>query len=531
MYRLLIVEDEKWEREGLRDFLDWSSLGIEVVGCACNGIEGLTLSEQTHPDIILTDIRMPKMDGLKMSKKIRSFLPNAKIIILSGYNDFEYSKQTFEFRAFDYVLKPVDKNSIQEVLLRAISALDSERSIESERVTLKSKLMEYFSENKNSLLLKILEGNELEFAQEGFPIRLSDPKAKIVITVLTMNSDPSISSRLITDRFEAIMKERGIAFSLTKPYKEAVLCLEAPDTQEELSDKLHELAAYLKAELNIDSIISVGEVVSGFSEAAASYSQAREAYSFRFLAQYGDILFYNEVKEKNYMNLDFARPIVIRANDIINKLMAATQKNQSEEWRLLLDSFLTTLREISPLSKLMLSKFFTQAMLIINPAAFNENSENFKVYILDKGRFEEQISKMDTIDQTKDYLMDFLEAISANTMNKSSNADAEVTQRVIKIIDERYSEELDLKCISQVIHLTPYYIGSIFKKNTGKTFNQYLCDYRIDRAKEILQTGKVNVSRLSEAVGIKNTSYFCSLFKNRFGISPGDYKEIMKGGH
>jgi len=127
--------------------------------------------------------------------------------------------------------------------------------------------------------------------------------------------------------------------------------------------------------------------------------------------------------------------------------------------------------------------------------------------------------------------MDFLEFISANTMNKSSNADAEVTQKVIKIIEERYSEELDLKYISQVIHLTPYYIGSIFKKNTGKTFNQYLCDYRIDRAKEMLQTGKVNISRLSEAVGIKNTSYFCSLFKNRFGISPGDYKEIMKGGH
>lgn len=531
MYRLLIVEDEKWEREGLRDFIDWSSLGIEVVGLACNGVEGLTLSEQTHPDIILTDIRMPKMDGINMSKKIRSFLPNAKIIILSGYNDFGYAKQTFEFRAFDYVLKPVDKNSIQDVVIRAISALDREQSNEIEEFTLKSKLMDYLSENKNSLLLKILEGNELELAQESFPVRLSYPKAKIVIALLTMKSASPIDSRIITDRFEAIMKERGMAFSFIKPLKEAVLCLEAPDTQEELSDILQALAGYLKAELNIDSIISVGEAVSGFSEAAVSYSQAREAYSYRFLAQYGDILLYNEVKEKNYMNLDFARPIVIRAHDVINKLMAATQKNQREEWRFLLDSFLATLREISPLSKLMLSKFFTQAMLIINPAVFSVNSENLKSFILDKGRFEEQISKMDTFEQTKDYLMGFLEAISSNTMNKSGNTDAEVTHRVIKIIEERYSEELDLKCISQVIHLTPYYIGSIFKKNTGKTFNQYLCDYRIDRAKEILQTGKVNISRLSEAVGIKNTSYFCSLFKNRFGISPGDYKEIMKGGH
>jgi len=397
MYRLLIVEDEKWEREGLVEFLDWRSLGIELVGCACNGFEGLTISEQTHPDIILTDIRMPKMDGLKMSKEIRRFLPHAKIIILSGYNDFEYAKQTFEFRAFDYVLKPVDKNSIQEVILRAVSDLDRERNIERERVTLKSKLMDYFSENKKYLLIKMLESNELELAPERYPVKLSNPNAKIVIAVLTMDSASFISSRPITDGFEAIMKEREIAFSITKPFKEAVLCMEVPDTREGLSDKLNELMAYLKTGLDIDSIISVGEAVSGFSEATVSYSQAREACSYRFLAHYGDILYYNEVKEKNYMKLDFARPIVIRAHDIINKLVAAAQKNQREDLGLLLDSFLTTLKEILPLSKLMLSKFFTQAMLIVNPAVFSENSEKFKLYILDKGRFEEQISKLDTI--------------------------------------------------------------------------------------------------------------------------------------
>ena len=107
MYKLMIVEDEKWEREGLRDFIDWNSIGIDVAGCACNGMEGVRMAELLKPDIILTDIMMPKMDGIQMANKIRAFLPNTKIIILSGYDDFQYAKQTFSFQAFAYILKPM----------------------------------------------------------------------------------------------------------------------------------------------------------------------------------------------------------------------------------------------------------------------------------------------------------------------------------------------------------------------------------------------------------------------------------------
>lgn len=116
MYRLLIVEDEKWEREGLRDFLDWNSLGIEVAGCACNGVEGVKMAELYRPEIILTDIMMPKMDGIRMSLKVRTFLPDVRIIVLSGYDDFQYAKQTFEFHAYAYLLKPIEKKHVEEVI-------------------------------------------------------------------------------------------------------------------------------------------------------------------------------------------------------------------------------------------------------------------------------------------------------------------------------------------------------------------------------------------------------------------------------
>jgi len=117
MYRLMIVEDEKWEREGLQDFLDWENLGIKVTGCASNGIEGKKLAEEIQPHIIITDIKMPLMDGIQMSREIRSFLPETYIIILSGYDEFDYAKQAFEFDATAYLLKPLKKKLLKRRFL------------------------------------------------------------------------------------------------------------------------------------------------------------------------------------------------------------------------------------------------------------------------------------------------------------------------------------------------------------------------------------------------------------------------------
>lgn len=526
MYRLLIVEDEKWEREGLRDFLDWRSLGIEVTGCACNGVEGVKLAELYRPDIILTDIMMPKMDGIQMSQNIRAFLPDSKIIILSGHDDFGYAKQTFTFHASAYILKPIEKTNIQEVILRVLIELDREK----ERVVLKSRWEDYICENKNRLLLNMLESNStLEYPSEIVPVKGTSAQGKIVIAVMTINSISFGCKQEDVNTFEFILNEKGMAFSFTKPFTEVVLCLDAPATQEELQEQLIELGNCLKKGLDIDVIIGIGEAVEGFSEASGSYSQAKEASSFRFLAEYGELLFYSKIKEINHMSLDFAKPLVQKTYCIIKKILYITQKNRPEELPELLDEFLSTLKDICSLSKLLLNKFFTEAMYILNSAININTREKSYEYILDKKRFEADFSKQASIKQTKQYLMNFLKTITEYSLNSTSNTDAEVAQKVIEIIEVKYADDLDLKCISKDIHLTPYYIGSIFKKNTGKPFNQYLNDYRIDKAKEMLQTEKITVSQLSDAVGIKNTSYFCLLFKNRFGISPGEYIEILKG--
>ena len=525
MYRVLIVEDEKWEREGLREFLDWSSLGIEMAGCACNGAEGLAMAELFRPDIILTDIKMPKMDGIQMSRNVRAILPSARIIILTGYDDFQYAKQTFNFHAFAYLLKPIDKKSLEDVICRVLKDLDQEKSIQNETGVLKDRWMDYISINKDHLLSDLLESKtELEYVHELLKISGLKEQGKKVSAILSMHQ-----SQEKMDAFRNMLTERGIAFSFSKTFNEAVLCLDAPDGQSELEAKFLQLRDDLKNELGIEVIIGIGEVVDSFAEASQSYIQAREASSLRFLAEYGELLFYSKMREADRKYRDKAGLQILKTKCIMNKILYDIQKCDNEDSALLVDDFLSILRENPSISKMLLSSFSLEAMIGSAAELTDDICKDNEETELNNKMFVTQITAQESLSQTRHYLISFLKSIATQSTQMKSDNEDEVVRKVIKIIESSYANELDLKLVSEKINLSPYYIGGIFKKQTGKQFSQYLNDYRLDKSREILQTRKIKVRDLAEAVGIRNCSYFCTLFKNRFGISPSDYKDILKG--
>lgn len=126
MYRMMIVEDEKWQREGLCEYLDWSSLGVALSGAAANGAQGVDMAKSVRPHIVLTDIVMPLMNGLDMSREIRRLFPEVRIILLSGHDDFQFAKEAFSFAASEYLLKPVRRDELEQVIRRMVATLDDE---------------------------------------------------------------------------------------------------------------------------------------------------------------------------------------------------------------------------------------------------------------------------------------------------------------------------------------------------------------------------------------------------------------------
>ncbi len=536
MYKLLIVEDEKWEREGLRDFLQWNSMGIEVVGCACNGAEGKKMAIEYRPHIIITDIKMPILDGIQMSRDIRIFLPETYIIIISGYDDFELAKQTFDFRAFAYLLKPIQKKTLQETIENVLNKLNDEKVYQRERLTLENQWMDFTQKNLGYLIVDFLKHKEEIKYIDELPLlkRLKTYKRKVVaIFSLSLNRSKTMSEdslnhetmQKILKAFNTMLGMRGIAISCNELLDEAIVCMDAPSTREKLGECLMGMVEELREKYGVYSIVGIGEGVDDLESVPLSYAQARKALGFRFLANYGELLFYSSIKDSHQKGRNLAEQLVEKVDVISKNIIDHIDKGDIHQGLSSLDEFLAILKQDPSGSKTLINRFIINVVNGLS-IALSYNAENGEyVDMYDPKKYLVDYSRMDSLVHTKEHLTEFLSRAAANLKNKC--CEDNVARMVLKIIEGKYWEELNLKRISEEIHLHPYYIGRIFKKYTGKHFNQFLNDYRIHKAKEILNSKNIKIADLAKEVGIPNLSYFCSLFKKEIGISPGEYMELM----
>jgi len=540
MYKLLIVEDEKWEREGLKDFLDWKSLGIEVAGCASNGVEGKKMAEKIRPHLIITDIKMPLMDGIQMARDIRSFLPDTQIIILSGYDFFEYAKQAFEFNAFAYLLKPFRKKSMEETVLNVLKKLEDKKRRQRERSELENKWLEYAEKNHDFLLLEFLnQKTDLKYIEETTLLNKLKIQGEKVVAVFSLSLNPAKTIyedsldddlvRRVVKLLDTLLEKKGIALTCNHNLNEVILCMEAPSTRYELESLLLRMVEELRVKAGVYSIVGVGETVNEIELMPMSFKQARKALGFRFMVNYGELLFYSDIRESAQKNWDLTRQLIEKVDSISKEIVNYIQKGDINQGTGYIDVFLEKLRLVPSESKILLNCFIMNIINELNMMLPNnaENGVYVALYNPQKGMVD--YTMLDSLLQTKKYLTGFLSRIAVN-MEKNC-CEGNVARTVLRIIEEKYSEELNLKRISEEIHLYPYYIGSIFKEYTGKNFNQFLNDYRIEKAKELMEGNNMKISDLAKAVGIPNTSYFCCLFKKRFGINPGEYMEIIGRRH
>ena len=540
MYKLLIVEDEKWEREGLRDFLQWDSMGIEVVGCACNGAEGKKMAAEYRPHIIITDIKMPILDGIEMARDIRSILPETEIIILSGYDDFEYAKQTFDFHAFAYLLKPIQKRTFQETVLNVLEKLKEKKVHQRERISLESQWMDFTQEDFDDLLVDFLKNKtDIQYIYE-LPMmkRIKTYQRRMVaIFSLSLNRPKSSSKDTLKDEtkkgvlvaLNTMLGDRGIAVLCNEYLDEVILCLDAYSTKKELQKNLQRIMVRLIQELGVYSIVGIGERIDDLESMPLSYAQARRALDFRFLANYGELLFYSNIKNSNQMNRELAERSVEKVDLISKKIVDHIKQGDMDQALDRVDDFLAILRENLSESKILLNHFMMNVVNCLNLVWDHNADEDIYEALYGKNKERVDYSMMHSLLDTKKYLEDFLTGISVK-IEKNCGEDR-IARLVLKIIEEKYWEDLSLKSISEEVHLYPYYIGRIFREHTGKSFNQFLNDYRINKAKELIHSNNMKVSDLAKNVGIANTSYFCSLFKKTMGLSPGEYMEVMNRRH
>jgi len=541
MKTLVIVDDEPSVLNGLARYVDWPSLGIELAGMADDGDTGLALILERKPDIVLTDVKMPKLDGTEMAVRLRSLLPSAKIVFISGHNDTDYLKSALQVQAVDYIFKPISRKELAEVLEKLVAELDAEireRELVSEMQVKLTQSMPLLREK--FLLSAISDGFHSAHPEERLaflelPFLQADRYLVLVVLLddLADTMEPRserdkqlLSYALLNIIQELIHQEAGgIAFEKTLGEYVAILTFreenaaaeDAPSTENGLLALAEAIRDNLGRWLKLSVTIGVGEEASRLAELPQSYKQAREAASQKWYLGKNRILTVGsmEVSDSSRYRLE------AEAEEGVLSLLKA---GDSAGLQVLLDGIFQRLarnrsqgfayeRNVGLHLVLLSSRVLLEGNLL---SAGWEDKE-LQVW--------ERALKQETLQDLKSLIDSYLLELCAAVGQKRRGRTGNVIERIKSLIAERYRENLTAADIAAGVYLSPTYVSLLFKEETGETLFEYLTKVRIERAKELLKDPQTKFYEVCEAVGYSDPSHFSKVFKKMTGLTPSAYRD------
>jgi len=512
---LLIVDDEELTREGLLGSIDWSALGISNIYQADDGINGLSLARKFKPQIILSDVRMPRMDGIEMAAKIREDFPDCHIIFMSGYSDKEYLKAAIRLKAISYVEKPILPREVEDAVREAIST-DAVQQITKDSAT------RQIREAATKLALEITysrieNGDDIEKQFASLHLSVRPTTSFTTIIVKFTDGFSSLGSKEQEETFNIFNKLTGqyhLQYLWAVKQDEYLIvhlfASEKPSSAG-LSKICGKLADSLSAACHF--YIAVGRTVTGADKVFDSYNAAVLLLQSSFFYEYNSIL----IHEKE------SRDSLPISQDIIPHFHEALSSQNKEETLLIVQSLYAKLVNNQGVLVNYIKDFYYKLFMELYRTA-----SHLQVYLSDTDGSSETIldyiSKSGTLTILNNLLTEktemFFHAMETNVQENS-------TIFLIKaFISKNFqNDNLSVKDISEHVYLSTSYVCTIFKNETGKTLNQYLTEYRIERAKILLMDPRYKITDISAKVGYSDGNYFGKTFKKMAGLSPSEFRE------
>ncbi|WP_312614017.1 response regulator [Oscillibacter sp.] len=534
MLRVFLVEDESIIRETLRDTVPWGQYGYTFAGEAGDGELALPMIRQTKPDVLITDIRMPFMDGLALSKLVLSELPKTKVIIISGYDDFEYAHQAIDIGVEQFLLKPVTKSKLLEVLEHIREKIESERVQGGYLTQFHVEAQEYEQYARRRFFEQVVAG-QLSIQQ---------------IYEQADRLDLDLRAQCYTIAFFSILPEKpGEAEHYSEPgaqirdallehflkYPEYILlrwnlttyavllkgdAARMPDYIRRCIDTVQ--GRYTSGPSEMSWYVAVGTPTQRLSMLPSCFEEVSRLWAYRHIVPERHVLTTDTVDffvgtggDGNLMRLDAAK-----ANPSI--LLGVMRSAGVEEIPNFVDEYLGGMAEAlesKPFCQyLMLSARFTAAEYA---QALGCDQETF----LESLGCLEQVGRNVTVEELKEYLSEVLIA-AADLRDKTSNRQYHgLLQQAVRYLDQHYMEnELSLNRVAQQVNISPNYLSAVFSQEMGCTLTEYLTEKRMEKARELLRSTTKRSGEIAFEVGYKDAHYFSFLFKKSQGCTPRDYR-------
>ena len=546
MLKIFLAEDEVIVRETIKRMIPWEELGFELVGEAADGEMALPLLIRQKPDLLITDIKMPFMDGLTLAKLAKKELPELKIVILSGYDDFNYAKQAISIGVEEYLLKPITKNALIERLSEIRSRYEHEKT-QKEYYEKFQREMQVYEKNSNRDFFEALvcgSMDMMEVYKKAEKLGLDIVAEAYNILIFTMNSEEDFSGQkegyseweaesleMLEDFFSdntSAMLFRCNIFSygvLIKGQKETI--------DENTRSCIDEIKKILdRKEQKRQWFVAVGESVERLSQLQKSYHSASRAFSQRYL--YGEnILYYDEMElmEHRSGQADTNDNAYLKNVDVNALNPAILQKFlsngiQEETENFVKDYFYAIGQE--PMESLVFRNYvilnvrFSVLSFLKSLGCDTEEMEpeNTEEILAESGK---------NIESAITYAKKMIsQAITIRDQN-SGNKNRSILKTAVDFIDEHYmDEDISLNTAANVANVSSNHFSALFSQNMGQTFIEYLTTLRMNKAKELLRCTGMRSSEIAGEVGYKDAHYFSYLFKKTQGMTPSEYRKARE---
>lgn len=546
MLKIFLAEDEVVVRETIKRMIPWEELGFELVGEAADGEMALPLLLRQQPDLLITDIKMPFMDGLTLARLAKKEIPGLKVVILSGYDDFNYAKQAIGIGVEDYLLKPITKNALIERLSEIRSRYEHEKT-QKEYYEKFQREMQAYEKNSSRDFFEALVGGSMDMMEvykRAEKLGLDIVAEAYNVLIFTMNCDEDFSGQrdeyssweaesleLLENFFaghSSAMLFRSNIFSygvLLKGQRETI-----EENTRACVDEIRKILS--RQDGRREWFLAVGQSVERLSQIQKSYHTASRAFSQRYLYD-ENILYYDEMETMEHPGGQaetednaYLQKVDVNALNpaILQKFLSNGLQEETENF--VKDYFYAIGQE--PMESLVFRNYVIlnvrfSVISFIKGLGCDTNemeSADTEEVLAEGGKNMES-----AIAYAKKMISQAIEIRDQNSGNKNRS----ILKTAVDFIDSHYmDEEISLNTVANVANVSSNHFSALFSQNMGQTFIEYLTTLRMNKAKELLRCTGMRSSEIAGEIGYKDAHYFSYLFKKTQGMTPSDYRKARE---
>ncbi len=532
LYKIMLVDDEEEVRKSIIRKIPWEDTGFEVIGDAENGKDALEKIEMNEPDVVLTDIRMPYMDGLAMAERIRQTHPSIKIVIFSGFDEFEYAKKAIKLNVIEYILKPVNVEELTVILKKIKKNLDDEIEQKRNVTLLRESYVRSLPAIREHFLNDLIHGGmdrdtiSEKLLEYGIDI---DGAVKWVTAAIHLEPDEKVDKavslhqqrELIPISVQNLIKEKltgQYRFAMFHSSFETILiaAVDPENTQTELVALLGDICKETRKILEVSVTIGVGESCNTLTDVERSFYSALNALGYRAVTGSGGVICIHDMEPAAPEKLQFD-------SRMESELIAAVKFGPEEKIRSVIGEVVGRMEE----RKVHYRQYQAYVLAVIN--VLTQLTQQYDLQIREmfgvENDYFEILNRIQKMENIRQYLTEVALKMNKALARERTNAAKNVIREARQYIQDNFQDpDLSVEKICRHLHMSPAYFSTMFKKETGQAYIAYLTDVRLNRAVELLMATDDKTYVIAEKVGYPEQNYFSYVFKKKFGVSPTRYR-------